>query len=92
METPAPTGKKVTIVGVLVNTFLILLKLATGIFGSSQALIADAVHSFSDLFTDVVVLVGLKISHKPPNKLTTSYYDACQSSSVVMSIAACIER
>ena len=68
METPAPTGKKVTIVGVLVNTFLILLKLATGIFGSSQALIADAVHSFSDLFTDVVVLVGLKISHKPPDK------------------------
>jgi cation diffusion facilitator family transporter len=51
-----------------VNTFLIVLKLIAGIFGSSQALIADAVHSFSDLFTDVVVLVGLKISHKPPDK------------------------
>jgi cation diffusion facilitator family transporter len=68
METSAPTGKKVTIIGVLVNTFLIVLKLIAGIFGSSQALIADAVHSFSDLFTDVVVLVGLKISHKPPDK------------------------
>ena len=68
METPAPTGKKVTIIGILVNTFLIVLKLIAGIFGSSQALIADAVHSFSDLFTDVVVLVGLKISHKPPDK------------------------
>lgn len=68
METSAPTGKKVTIIGVLVNTFLIVLKLIAGIFGSSQALIADAVHSFSDLFTDVVVLVGLKISNKPPDK------------------------
>jgi len=68
METSATAGKKVTLVGVLVNTFLILLKLVAGIFGSSQALIADAVHSFSDLFTDVVVLIGLKISSKPPDK------------------------
>jgi cation diffusion facilitator family transporter len=68
METSATAGKKVTIVGVLVNTFLIVLKLVAGIFGSSQALIADAVHSFSDLFTDVVVLIGLKISNKPPDK------------------------
>ncbi len=67
-STSASAGSKVTLVGVLVNTFLILLKLVTGIFGSSQALIADAVHSFSDLFTDVVVLIGIKISQKPPDK------------------------
>ena len=68
METSATAGKTITIVGVLVNTLLIVLKLVAGIFGSSQALIADAVHSFSDLFTDVVVLIGLKISNKPPDK------------------------
>ncbi len=68
METSATAGRKVTLVGVLVNTFLILLKLVTGIFGSSQALIADAVHSISDLFTDAVVLIGIKISNKPPDK------------------------
>jgi cation diffusion facilitator family transporter len=67
-STSASTGSRVTLVGVLVNTFLILLKLVAGIFGNSQALIADAVHSFSDLFTDVVVLIGLKISNKPPDK------------------------
>jgi cation diffusion facilitator family transporter len=61
-------GKRVTWVGVVVNTSLILLKLAAGIFGNSQALIADAVHSFSDLFTDFVVLIGLKFSNKPPDK------------------------
>ena len=66
--TSASTGSKVTLVGVLVNALLILLKFVTGIFGSSQALIADAVHSISDLFTDAVVLIGIKISHKPPDR------------------------
>jgi cation diffusion facilitator family transporter len=61
-------GKKVTLVGVGVNTLLILLKFVAGIAGNSQALIADAVHSISDLFTDAVVLVGLRISQKPPDK------------------------
>jgi len=67
-STSANVGSKVTIVGVLVNALLILLKLITGIFGSSQALIADAVHSISDLFTDAVVLIGIRISQKPPDK------------------------
>jgi cation diffusion facilitator family transporter len=68
METSTTAGNKVTLVGVLVNTLLIVLKLVAGIYGSSQALIADAVHSFSDLFTDAVVLIGIKISKKPPDK------------------------
>jgi cation diffusion facilitator family transporter len=67
-STPTNDGSKVTLVGVLVNTLLIFLKLLTGIFGSSQALIADAVHSISDLFTDAVVLIGIRISQKPPDK------------------------
>lgn len=61
-------GRKVTLVGVLVNAFLFVFKLTAGIFGSSQALVADAVHSISDLFTDIVVLIGIKISQKPPDK------------------------
>jgi len=68
MDTSATAGRKITLVGVLVNAFLILLKLVAGVFGSSQALIADAVHSISDLFTDAVVLIGIKISHRPPDK------------------------
>ena len=67
-STSASIGSKVTLVGVLVNTCLILFKLVTGIFGNSQALIADAVHSISDLFTDTVVLIGIKISQKPPDQ------------------------
>ena len=61
-------GRKVTLLGLLINTFLILLKFSAGIFGDSQALIADAVHSISDLFTDAVVLLGIKIGGKPPDE------------------------
>ena len=64
----ADTARSITLIGVLVNGFLIVFKFLTGIFGQSQALIADAVHSFSDLFTDVVVLVGLRIGRKAPDE------------------------
>ena len=61
-------GRKVTLLGLFVNIFLILLKFSAGIIGDSQALIADAVHSISDLFTDAVVLLGIKIGGKPPDE------------------------
>ena len=61
-------GRRVTLFGVGVNAALIIIKSVTGIFGNSQALIADAVHSFSDFFTDIVVLVGLKIGRKDPDE------------------------
>jgi len=64
----ARAGRAVTLVGALVNGLLILLKFLAGVFGQSQALIADAVHSVSDLFTDVVVLFGLRIGRKAPDK------------------------
>jgi len=60
-------GQSVTLVGILVNAFLIALKFVAGILGQSQALIADAVHSISDFFTDAVVLVGLKMGRKAPD-------------------------
>ena len=64
----AEAGRSVTLVGVLVNTVLVILKFVAGMFGHSQALIADAVHSFSDLFTDAVVLLGLKMGRKAPDE------------------------
>ena len=51
-----------------VNIILIVLKIVAGIIGRSQALIADGVHSISDLFTDVIVLLGFKIGRKEPDE------------------------
>jgi cation diffusion facilitator family transporter len=57
-------GLRVTWVGLAVNVMLIGVKFWGGIVGRSQALIADAVHSISDLFGDVVVLLGLRWGRK----------------------------
>ena len=61
-------GQRVTWVGAVANTLLIVLKFVAGILGHSQALIADAVHSVSDLFTDAIVLLGLRIGRKAPDE------------------------
>ncbi len=66
--TSARSGRSVTLVGALVNVLLILFKFMAGVFGHSQALIADAVHSVSDLFTDAVVLFGIKVGRKAPDE------------------------
>ena len=54
-----------TFVGLVVNLVLSLLKLAAGVVGRSGAMVADAVHSFSDLATDIVVIAFARISAKP---------------------------
>lgn len=56
---------RVTVIGFAVNLLLSAAKLVAGIFGRSSAMVADAVHSISDLATDVVVLLFVKISAKP---------------------------
>jgi cation diffusion facilitator family transporter len=56
---------KVTIEGSIVNFLLLLFKFIAGIMGNSAAMIADAIHSLSDFITDIIVVVFVKISHKP---------------------------
>ncbi|MEG1616089.1 MAG: cation diffusion facilitator family transporter [Bacteroidales bacterium] len=56
---------KVTIVGSVFNALLLIIKFIAGFLGNSSAMIADAVHSFSDFVTDVVVLVFVRVSSKP---------------------------
>jgi len=59
---------KVTLLGSLVSLILILVKFPAGIVGRSAAMIADAVHSLSDLLTDIIVIVFVKTSQKPKDK------------------------
>ena len=56
---------RITLWGSVVNVLLTALKFAAGILGASAAMIADAVHSLSDLLTDFVVLLFVKISSRP---------------------------
>ena len=56
--------RNVTLVGIFVNIFLSLAQLIGGFFTHSQALIADGIHTLSDLASDVVVLVAAKMASK----------------------------
>lgn len=56
---------RITLWGSVVNIALTVLKFVAGIVGASAAMIADAVHSLSDLLTDFVVLLFVHISSRP---------------------------
>lgn len=62
------TGMTSTIVGLLFNLFLVVIKGSAGILGNSNALIADAIESSSDILTSIVIIIGLRIAAKPADK------------------------
>jgi len=68
LEADSHDIKKVTWVGLFVNFILAAIKFIVGILGHSQAVVADAVHSISDMVTDIAVLVGVKYWSAPPDK------------------------
>ena len=59
---------RVSIVSIIGNTVLSLLKMLAGILAHSGAMISDAVHSASDVFSSVIVIIGVKISAKASDK------------------------
>jgi len=50
------------------NLALLVVKLLGGIFGRSHALIADAVHSLSDVVVSILLIISLKVSATPPDE------------------------
>jgi len=60
----AKVAKSTTMVSVWVNVVLSILQIAFGFFAKSQALIADGIHSLSDLLSDFVVLIANHHSQK----------------------------
>jgi cation diffusion facilitator family transporter len=60
--------KKVTLTAIILNILLAIIKLLLGYLGNSQVLIADGVHSFSDLTTDLSIIFGVKYWLAPADK------------------------
>lgn len=58
----------VSVVTIIINTLLAAGKLLAGIFADSGAMISDAVHSASDVFSTIIVLIGVKIASKESDK------------------------
>lgn len=62
------TAIKVSMVSVVWNLVLSLVKLIAGVVANSGAMISDAVHSASDVFSSIIVMIGVKISAKDSDK------------------------
>ncbi|MFZ5493301.1 MAG: cation diffusion facilitator family transporter [Pseudomonadota bacterium] len=60
-------GRRVTLIAAGINLFLATIKFAGGVFAHSQALIADAIDSTADLFSDMAVLYGARQGSRAPD-------------------------
>jgi cation diffusion facilitator family transporter len=65
---PLERDKKAALVSIGVSTFLAVIKYFIGILSGSIALIADAIHSLTDVISSIGVLIGLRISSREPTK------------------------
>jgi len=64
MKTNEHLAMKVSIVSIIGNIVLSVLKLSAGIIGHSHAMVSDSIHSFSDVLSTLVVMIGVKFSSK----------------------------
>lgn len=68
ISTMEQTAMRVSRVSILVNLLLSAGKLAAGILASSGAMVSDAVHSASDVFSTIIVMVGIRMSGKAADR------------------------
>lgn len=60
--------RRITIWGAFLNVVLSVVKIGVGLLVKSASLIADGIHSFSDLGTDTIVLLSARLSNRPADK------------------------
>lgn len=70
---------RVTWLGFWVNLVLSAFKILAGYLGNSRAVVADGVHSLSDLITDIAVLVGVRFWMAPPDNVHRYGYKRLES-------------
>ena len=62
------TAMRVSTVSIIANFVLTVFKLAAGVIAHSGAMISDAIHSASDVFSTIVVIIGIRISRRDSDK------------------------
>ena len=68
MENTPRAALRVSAVTIAANTLLSLAKLAAGVLAHSGAMVSDAVHSASDVFSTLIVMIGVKLSAKDSDR------------------------
>lgn len=67
-KTNEQIAMKVSRISIIGNIILSGFKLFAGIFAQSAAMISDAVHSMSDVFSTIIVMIGIKLANKKSDK------------------------
>ena len=62
------TAMKICIASIIINVALTVFKIIAGILGNSFAMISDAIHSASDVFSTFIVMIGVKIASKKADR------------------------
>ena len=61
-------GKKAAIIAITTNCLLTILNITVGYLGGSYALIAEGMHTFSDVITSIIAYIGFKMGQKPADE------------------------
>ena len=59
---------RTSVIGILVNLFLVIFKAIVGLMANSIAIILDAVNNFSDMLSSLVTIVGMKLARRAPDR------------------------
>ena len=80
-------GERIAAFATWAVLFLMIIKGATGLVLGSIALLADAVHSFADIFASFIVYLGLKVAKKEPSeRFPFGYYKAESLATLLVSV------
>jgi cation diffusion facilitator family transporter len=84
-------GQRAAKYSTLTNLALSIIKGVFGLMSGSVAIIADSIHSFSDIFASLAVYIGLKLSQrKPDEKFPYGYYKAETMASLIIAVVILI--
>ena len=85
------TAVKVSLVSIIGNSALSLFKLLAGIIANSGAMISDAIHSASDVFSSIIVIMGVKIAARDSDEEHQYGHERFECvAAIVLAIILCI--
>ncbi len=90
-QTHTAEAIRVSNISILANVLLSAVKLAAGLLARSGAMVSDAVHSLSDVFSTVVVIIGVRLAEKPEDREHPYGHERLESvAAIVLSVVLLI--
>lgn len=91
MDNNTKIAMRISTVSIIANVFLALFKFIAGIIGRSSAMVSDAVHSASDVFSTIIVIIGTMTSGKESDKQHPYGHERLECvSAIILAFILCI--